>query len=215
MNTVYPGDRAQRCPIIHRCLKQLRATNAALAFDDDDETIASLTQRYESASGDPSYVRLRGFITIEAMLSMLKQVYVRGYGADSPFPSLEVRTWGGLTGLKRGLLEVLDRVSMDVTELRLQGVQFNESNVVFTPSKVGDEKDQVELSTRGCTAFQVQTLTAVVIHSVELLRPYLRNEEASVSAIGDGFGLVAREVHGVLARGVLTKTIQQLLDVRL
>jgi hypothetical protein len=202
-----------RCPIVSRCIRQLKGMVATVSFDDEDDLLISLAQGLESASADPDIVRLRAFIGIEKLLKMLEWTYTRTYNAKAP--ELRQRSWAGLTTLKREIEGIVDKTILDSAEHTLAGVQVNTQNHVVVLPKRMMEAGLVDFTHQVTAVRRVYTLATAIDSSIGALRPYLRNEGASVGIIGEMLAQCHMELYGVLATTYLMQTTRELLDVKL
>src|SRR3972149_1961162 len=193
MNTDYFAWRNWRCPILLKCLRQMRAMCSTDLFRDLETDIESLEDLLDVCSADPSYVRLRGFIIIEEMVSTIKTIYESGYRTNvSPQFSLQLacRSWGGLSLLKRTLEELTDEVEVEIAENQLGGVKYAAENVVFISNKVADA---AETAQRVTIATHLSGLVKIAKHSIVVLRPYLKNEQSPIAILGDEAAFFLRE----------------------
>jgi hypothetical protein len=213
MSTNYREVReADRCPILFRCVRQLKKMVSALEFDGESEEVYSLGMALAAAPTDPDYVRLRGFIAIEAMLTMLQHVYTRCYNEHGP--KLEARTWNALTNTKREVEKILDRSSLDITELELAGVQLTTNDTVIL-TRNAQSCNLTEITSHATVVHRVHSLSFNIDHAITALRPFLRNEEAGVGVIADDLATCYREVYGVVATSPFLEKVQEMMGVRL
>ena len=199
------------CPIVSRCIRQLRAMVTMLNFDDDDTELSSLADALEAASGDVALVRLRGFLVVEEILRLLTHVYTRTY--DQRAPTLGARSWHALTELKRSVEKVIDQATLDIAEQELAGVQVT-TYAIYVP-KAYETSDLQTLGHKSAGVRSVHTLASSLDHAITLLRPYLRNEDVSVGGLGEELGVCYRTVYGAVAVTPFINITRKLLDVRL
>lgn len=192
------------CPIVRRCLRHLQ--DKALGLD--QELVEELTQRGNPISDHPDLVKLRGFLAIEAMLKPIVHLYEMKYrrtGENQFYLQLTERTWIELTHLKIGLECLLDQVDIDLTEMQLGGTSFKGNTVHLA------QGERATTGLRGLTAQRLKPLIEGLLSSIVALRPFLKNEEASVSCIGDR---LSEALRGVIAAPLLDATTK-LIEARL
>lgn len=209
-----------RCPIVGRCLRNLdklvKKRPRDLAEDLQPQK-KELEQEYEKISAEPDIVRVRGFVAIEFMLTTMDAVCARGYRADDPLPSFQLlrRSWGGLTATHDLLLKLADDLHLDVTELRIGGAHIVsdwKGTTIMMSHRAGDSDALLQQSG---PVVKLKTLCPFVIHAIELLRPFLRNENSPVAPIGDQLTSFVREHYGEFCIETLLNVTRELIEVRL
>ena len=213
MTTDYLGEQ---CPITRRCLRQIKAMLSTDLFPDlGVDGLEDLEERCKVCSADPNYVRLRGFLVIEEMLSIIKDIYEKGYKtAMSPqlYLQLAVRSWGSLSIAKKTLEQLVDEVELEVAETKLGGVKYAQENVIYISHKVSDAADTAQ---RATVAQHLGNLAKVVKPSIVVLRPYLKNTAAPIAILGDEVAFFLREVYGATAIEPLMNLTRKIMDVKL
>jgi hypothetical protein len=216
MTNHYPV-REGPCPIVGRCLRRLRDMAARLIFEDEHENIDALEERYQSVSGHPDYVRLRGFLVVEKMLGFIYRVYSKKCVAFTDPFELPARSWGGLGDRKRMLETLLDQTDIEIGELQLGGTKFKDNHLLQMGSNLygATQQESVAAASRAERAIQLQGLLKIAIHSIDVLRPYLRNENVSVGILGDDLASMAKEIYGLTVTKPFLELTRELMDVRL
>jgi hypothetical protein len=221
MTSNYAGEPGWvECPILRNSLRWAREElTYDMMPDDMREVYDNLKERCRSAPATHAYICLRGFIIIEEMLTHLQTTYDEQYRlSHSPQISLRLvgRSWMHLTEAKKSLDSLDEELGMELSESKLGGAQYDEKNVVFVPNRVSfDPVFAVSTARKSSLAKQMIYLTKATRNSIDALRPYLRNEEAPVSRLGEYLVRFMRGVYEFGALSPIVNIMQKITDVRL
>lgn len=208
------------CPIVRRCIQQLRSSFNHGLFHDLD--LDELRLDAENISGDPSLVKLRGFTAIAEMLKLTKELYDTKYRVlSSPNLSLSMKTWSwhGLTNMKIQLGMLEDELEAELGEALLEGHKMTEDKgltvLVLRAERPDDAEGHIVRSRRLQAARLLRKLVPIVRNAVVAFRPYLGNDDSHISSVGNSLAWVTREIYGEMHTMHLYALTRKLMDAKL
>lgn len=207
------------CPIVGRCLKNLDKLikqRPRTLSEDILPQLQELEIEYLELAAEPEVIRVRGFVAIENMLLILDEVCKRGYRPIDPLPPFQLlqRSWGGLTEMHGRLKELADDLNLDQAELHMGGVKIisDWKGAIALPF---DDNLETASSRQARPVLRLHDLCPPLLSAIDLLRPYLRNEQAPVAGIGDSLSSCVRTHYGEFSIESFMSVIRKLIEVRL
>jgi hypothetical protein len=200
------------CPITRKCLRELQGmVKPGTLAETVQETIDELIERAASISDHPDYVKLRGFLVIETLLHTINLLYQRYWqpGENLAALSIRERSWLELTHLKVALELLLDQVQLEVAEQQLGGLSTTVKHSLKFPVLASSGTQRVQ------AAIQMRPFLGNTIDCIVALRPYLKNENVSVSCLGERLCSSFYTLYGGTAVTPVIQATQKLLEVRL
>lgn len=159
---------------------------------DSDIDLDEIEAEAKNTISTADYSKLRGFLVIENMLKHTSDL-LHGVGlVNMPFVDLTLheRSWGELTRVKTELARLHDETEMEIAEGKLEGVILLNEGTNKEVIKVGNGVSQhLHLISR------LAKRSLYTTKAIRLFRPYLRNEDATISGLGELLACLYQEVY--------------------